>query len=218
MQCESQENGLIVHNGTKRKNEKLSVRNITSCLRLNLPDSMSIPSSHPIVKPCNIRHMPSNSQCSEVGICSFSGKPLILCDPLFDELIMFDSPLVLPSLLLAHWGFFMFSGQSFKLSHRAILGGAIVNFDGTGGTSWDWGRWSFDGDMWRRGHMVMNHQGDGGSSEEHGLCYGKESTSAHRSRMNLKPTNTHTKPNTNPKTQITCPLIHVRGELWGVHR
>ena len=54
--------------------------------------------------------------------------------------------------------------------------------------------------------------------EEHGLCYGKESASVHRSRMNLKPTNTHTKPNTNPKTQITHPLIHVRGELWGVHR
>ena len=41
--------------------------------------------------------------------------------------------------------------------------------------------------------------------EEHGLCYGKESTSTRRSRMNLKPTNTYTKPNTNPKTQITCP-------------
>jgi len=42
-------------------------------------------------------------------------------------------------------------------------------------------------------------------AEERGLCYGKESTSTCRSRMNLKPTNTHTKPNTNPKTQITCP-------------
>jgi len=39
--------------------------------------------------------------------------------------------------------------------------------------------------------------------EERGLCYGKESTSTRRSRTNLKPTNTYTKPNTNPKTQIT---------------
>jgi len=149
VQCESWENGPIVHSGIEKKNEKLSVRNITSRLRLNLPDSTSVPPSHLIVKPCRVRCMSSNSQLSETSIRLFSVKLFSLSDPSFDEFIVFNSSLVLSSLSLAHWGLFMCLGQSFEFPHGAVFRGTIVDFNGASGTSWDWGRWTFDGDTWR---------------------------------------------------------------------
>ena len=103
MQCKSQENGLIVHNRTEKKNEKLSIHNITSRLRLNLPDLTSIPSSHPIVELCRVRHMPSNSQLSEAGIYLSSMELFSLSGPPLNKFIMFDLSLVLSSLSLAHY-------------------------------------------------------------------------------------------------------------------
>ena len=50
MQCKSWENGLIVHNGIEEENEKLSICNVTSCLRLNLPDSRLSHPGHLIFK------------------------------------------------------------------------------------------------------------------------------------------------------------------------
>jgi len=149
VQCESRENGPIVHSGIEKKNEKLSVCNITSRLRLNLPDSMSISPSHPIVKLCRVKRTPSNSGGSKLGIRSVSNKSFGLCGPSFDELVMFEPSLVLSSFSLAHRGFFMCSGQLFELPHGAIFGGTVMNFNGTSGTSWDQGRWTFDGDTWR---------------------------------------------------------------------
>jgi len=135
MQCESWENGPIVHNGIEKKNEKLSVHNITSHLRLNLPDSTSVPSSHPIVKPCSVRRTPSNSEGSEPGIHLVSSELFVLCNPSFDEFVMFDSSLVLLSLLLAHRGLFMCSGQSFKFPHRAVFRRTVMDFDWASRTS-----------------------------------------------------------------------------------
>ena len=171
MQCKSWENGLIVHNEVEKENEKLSVRNITSCLRLNLPDSTSIPSRHPIVKFCRADHTSSNSELSETSVCSISRESFGLCSPSLDELVVLDSSLVLSSLSLAHRRLFMCSGQSFEFSHRAIFGGAIVDFDRAGGTSWDWGRWSFDRGMWGRWSRVTNYQRDGGSGSGSSRCF-----------------------------------------------
>jgi len=149
VQCKSWENGPIVHNEVEKENEKLSVRNITSRLRLNLPDSTSIPSSHPIVKLCRVKRTSSNSEGSESGVRSVSSKSFGLCSPSFDELVVFDPSLVLSSLSLAHRRFFMCSGQSFEFLHRAVFGGTVVDFNGASGTSWDWSRWTFDWGTWR---------------------------------------------------------------------
>jgi len=171
MWCESQENGPIVHNGIKRKNEKLSIHNITSCLRLNLPDSTSVPSSHPIVKSCRVRRMSSNSKLSETSICLFSMKSFSLGNPSFDELIVFDSSLALSSLSLAHRGFFMCSGQSFEFPHRAIFRRTVVDFDRAGRTSWDRGWWSFDWGTWRGRSGITNYQRDGRSGSRSSRCF-----------------------------------------------
>jgi len=149
MQCESRENGPIVHNGVERENEKLSVHNITSRLRLNLPDSTSVPPSHLIVKPCRVRRTSSNSQLSETSIRLFSVELFGLSDPSLNEFVVFDLSLVFSVLSLAHRRFFMCSGQSFKFLHGAVFGGTVVNFNGVSGTSWDRGWWTFDKGTWR---------------------------------------------------------------------
>jgi len=149
MQCESRENGPIVHNEIEKENEKLSVRNITSRLRLNLPDSTSVSPSHPIVKLCRVKRMPSNSRSSESSIRLVLSESFGLCSPSFNEFVVFDSSMVLLSLSLTHRGIFMCSGQSFEFSHRAVFGGAVMDFDWVGGTPWDRGRWTFDRDTWR---------------------------------------------------------------------
>jgi len=171
VQCESRENGPIVHSEVEKENEKLSIRNITSHLRLNLPDSTSVLSSHPIVKPCRVRRTPSNSQLSEASVRLFSVESFSLSDPSFDEFVVFDSSLVLSSLSLAHRRFFMCSGQPFEFPHRAVFGGAIVDFNGVSGTSWDRGWWSFNWGMWRRWSGVMNYQRDRGSGSGSSRCF-----------------------------------------------
>jgi len=148
----------------------LSVHNITSHLRLNLPDSTSIPSSHPIVKPCRVKQTPSNSGGSELGIHSVSSELFSLHGPSFDELIVFDPSLVLSSLSLAHRGLFMCSGQSFEFPHGAIFGRAVVNFDWVSGTPWDRGWQSFDWSAWRRWSGVTNYQRNGRSGSG-SSCY-----------------------------------------------
>src|SRR6266446_3478621 len=52
------------------------------------------------------------------------------------------------------------------------------------------------------------------SGEVRGLCYGVKREAASRSGTSQNPQNTHTKSNTNPKTQITC-SNSVRGRLLG---
>jgi len=125
LKCESWENGPIVHNEIEKENEKLFVRNITSRLRLNLPDSTSISPSHPIVKLCRVKRTSSNSGGSKLGIRSVSTKLFGLCSPSFDELVVFELSLVLSSLSLAYRRFFMCSGQSFEF-HLYMLPSYII--------------------------------------------------------------------------------------------